>query len=426
VIGRGKPRGKTPKPSMPGVLIARQPIYDRHIEVTAYELLFRSLAADALAGEMANRATAQVIVETLMDQGTRVLTEDHPAYVNFTRDLIVGGYATVVPPARVIIEVLEDVEPDRDVLAALAELRQSLYRVALDDVVDIERVRAFRGVASIIKVDVQEVAPGDLAGLVAEIRKTVPRAKLVAEKVETWELFQHARALGFEWFQGYFLSKPVVTEHRTVPGFKPHYLRLLEATSRPDVDLDEIERIVRSDLALTNKLLRHANSASSMQARAFQSLRDALVLLGAEGVRRAAALLALAGLGGDHPPQLAIESVVRARFCESLATVGTLGGSRFDLFLLGMFSMVDAILAAPMETVVPELPVSPAVGAALMNGEGRLGAVLRLIEAHERGHWDEFREIAAALGIEEGKVAPLYVEAVGWARQVFADAARAA
>jgi c-di-GMP phosphodiesterase len=418
---RGRPAAK--QASGPGVLIARQPIYDRGLEVIAYELLFRSLPSADLEGDTGTRATAQVIVETLMEQGTQVLTDGQPAYVNFTRELIVGGYAHVVPPARVIIEVLEDIAPEPAVLAALAELRQQLYRVALDDVSSIERVHAFRDVVSIIKVDIQQVSPGSLPGLVSAIRKTVPRAKLIAEKVETWDLFQRSRELGFEWFQGYFLSKPVVVEHRSVPGFKPHYLQLLHATSRSEVNLDEIERIVRSDLALTNKLLRHANSASSMQVRSFQSLRDALVLLGADGVRRAAALLALAGLGGDHPQQLAIDSVVRARFCESLSKAGgDFGGLRFDLFLLGMFSMVDAILGTPMEEAVKELPITPVVRAALVHGEGRLGAVLRLVEAHERAEWDEFREIARALGIEEARVPGLYLEAVAWARSVFEEA----
>jgi len=172
---------------------------------------------------------------------------------------------------------------------------------------------------------------------------------------------------------------------------------------------------VRADVALTTKLLRHANSAETMQARALDSIRDALVLLGAEGVRRIAALASIAGLGpgGGSPQQLVISSVVRARFCESLARVSTLGAPRFDLFLLGMFSMVDAILGLPMER---------AVGGALVHGEGRIGAVLRLDEAQERASWEEFQGIAAVLRLDLEQVTRLYVEAVEWANRVFAEA----
>jgi len=181
---------------------------------------------------------------------------------------------------------------------------------------------------------------------------------------------------------------------------------------------------VRADVALTTKLLRHANSAETMQARALDSIRDALVLLGAEGVRRIAALASIAGLGpgGGSPQQLVISSVVRARFCESLARVSTLGAPRFDLFLLGMFSMVDAILGLPMERAVGDLPVSSTVRGALVHGEGRIGAVLRLDEAQERASWEEFQGIAAVLRLDLEQVTRLYVEAVEWANRVFAEA----
>ncbi len=175
------------------------------------------------------------------------------------------------------------------------------------------------------------------------------------------------------------------------------------------------------NLALTSKLLRHANSASSMQTRAIGSIRDALVLLGAEGVRRTAALAALAGLGNDRPLQLAIDSVVRARFCESLATLGDLGVPRFDLFLLGMFSTVDAILSMPMDRAVADLPISTDVREALLHGEGRLGAVLRLLQLQERAQWDEFQGVAGALGLDVAAIPPLYVAAVEWANAAFAE-----
>ncbi|MDA0365106.1 MAG: HDOD domain-containing protein [Chloroflexi bacterium] len=414
-----------PTPAAARVLVARQPIFNARLEVTAYELLFRSLPWADLSGHRGTQATARLLVENLMEQGSRTLTQGHPAHVNFTRELIVGGYAEMIPHATVVIEVLEDVPADAEVVAALAGLRESLYRVALDDVRDVERVVPFKDVISSVKIDLPFVDVDRLPQMVSDLRKLVPGVKLTAEKVETWEMFQLTKQLGFDGFQGYFLSKPITLEQRSVEAFRPHYLQLLNLTSAPEVDMAAVEQIVRTDVALTSKLLRHANSATSMQIRSFDSIREALVLLGAEGVRRTAALAALAGLGRDRPEELVQNSVVRARFCESLSTIGNLGAARFDLFLLGMFSMVDALLGAPMDQALDDLPVTDAVRGALQFGEGRLGAVLRLVEAYEHAAWDDFQEIAADLNLDVALIPALYVGAVQWMSDAF-ETARAA
>jgi c-di-GMP-related signal transduction protein len=403
------------------LLVARQPIYNARVEVTSYELLFRSLPTADLTGDAGTQATARLIVEFVLEQGTRVLTEGHPVHVNFTRELIVGGYAHVVPADSLVIEVLEDVPADDEVLEALRELREGGYSISLDDVTNVERAIPFRGIATSVKVDLPYVAIDDLARLVDELRSALPGVELVAEKVETWEMFQLTKRLGFDRFQGYFLSKPIIVEARSVPAFKPHYLKLLDLTSRPQVDLDAVENIVRSDLALTNKLLRSANSAKMGQSRTFKSIRQALVLLGAEGVRRTAALATLAGIGGDRPQQLLIDSVVRARFFESLSEIGTFEAPRFDLFLLGMFSMVDAILGVPMEQVVEDLPVPDAVRSALTHDEGQLGAILQLAEGLEHAEWDRLEGAASALALDVATIPPLYADAVEWAGRVFAE-----
>jgi len=419
----GRPRAsRTSSPSKARVLVARQPIFNARLEVTAYELLFRSLPWADLSGHRGTQATARLIVDSLMEQGSRTLTQGHPAHVNFTRELIVGGYADVIPHATVVIEVLEDVPADEEVIAALAALRRSRYRVVLDDVRDVERVVPFKDVITGVKIDLPFVEVERLPRIVSDLRKLVPGVQLTAEKVETWEMFQLTKELGFDGFQGYFLSKPITLERASVEAFRPHYLQLLNLTSAPVVDMVAVEQIVRTDLALTSKLLRHANSASSMQTRAFDSIRDALVLLGAEGVRRTAALAALAGLGSDRPEELVMNSVVRARFCESLAEVGHLNAPRFDLFLLGMFSMVDALLGAPMEQALEDLPVTDAVRGALLYGEGRLGSVLRLVEAYERASWDEFQQLAWDLELDVARIPPLYVDAVQWMSNAFENA----
>ncbi|MQA00120.1 MAG: HDOD domain-containing protein [Dehalococcoidia bacterium] len=411
-------RASSPAAGVP-VFVARQPIYDRDLNVRAYELLSRPAGQTAFDGSDGTRATARLLVEGLLAQGLQVLTAGKLAYVNCTRDVILGGYAELLPPQDVAVEVLEEVPAAREVLEACARLRTAGYRVSLDDVASLDRAKKFAGVLDVVKLDVRDTPPDMLPSLVRGVRAALPGIELVAEKVETHEELGAMRALGFDSFQGFFLSRPTLLERRAVPGFKPHYMQLLEAVGRPELDLRDLESLIKTDLSLTHKLIRQANSAAAAQARRISSLREALVLLGANEVRRVAALIVLAGLGADRPQQLAIDSAVRARFCEGIRLPEAHRVPSFERFLGGMFSMLDAILGVPMEEAVGTLPLPDDVTRALVAREGPLGQLLSLAESYGRGEWDEASAHATALAIEDATLPARYLEAVGWSREVF-------
>lgn len=403
------------------VVVARQAIYDRSLRVVGYELLFRSVTAARIETIGGTAASARVVVDYLMAHDRRLLTGGRPAFINFTRELLTGDAIKQLPPEHVAIEVLEEVEPDEEVLAACRQLVARGFTVALDDVDSLERLVAFEGAITLAKVDFLLVDEDELFRIARYAKRQ--SIVLLAEKVETWEDFSEAIDLGFERFQGYFLSTPTLVQHRTVRAFKGVYMQLLSAVQREEVDFAELASIIKTDLGLTNLMLRFANSAHAAQRRKIESLEDALVIQGEEGVRRAVMLLLLADVGDASPEQLAIDSVARARFCELMAE-GEHEFERpsFELFLLGMFSLLASILRVPVEEAIRDLPLPDAVRQALVEGEGDLGTLIHLVESYEHDDWDAVRRDASALGIDELAGAQRIMEAWSWTGEAFEGA----
>lgn len=399
------------------VFVARQPIFTRNLRVYAYELLFRSSLDNVFGHHEGSQASSKVITDSFLAIGLDVLTGRRKAFINFTRDLLIQEYAFLFPRKQMVVEILEEVHPDAEVVAACRKLKRAGYLLALDDFIDQAAYAPFFEVADILKVDF-------LATDAAARRKMVERLagrdiKLLAEKVETREAFDEAVAQGYTYFQGYFFSKPVVLQGREVPGFKFNYIKLLQAVNQPDLDYTEMEGIIQRDVSLAYKFLRYINSAAFGWSRTIKSIREALTLLGQNEVRRWVSLIALSGMGQDKPQELTMESIIRAKFCESLAGAAGLEERKFDLFLMGMFSMLDAILDRPLADALAPIPLADDVKSALLSGGGRFRQLLELVLAYERAHWMGLSDCASGLGVDETRVPEIYLRAVEWAEQVF-------
>jgi c-di-GMP-related signal transduction protein len=397
-------------PQLP-FFIARQPIYDRYRQVHAYEMLFRGLED---AGEArfldGTTATAQLITQGWLLGGFDSLSDGRWVFVNFTRDLLVGGTPMLFNPARDVVEVLEDVPADPSVLDSCRTLCDAGYRVALDDIEDIERIQEFEGAATLAKVDFTKVELDELPAI-ARLAQ-VQGVQLVAEKIETAEALHMAEGYGFDFFQGYYLSRPESLERPTLPGLSPAHARLLEVVSQPGLHVDAVTKAVEADPSLTYKVLRTANSAAFAQQRRIQTVRDAVVLFGEEEMRRTALFVVLGAILDDSN-HLLHESVTLARFCDEI-------GQRLDLprteqaefYLVGMLSNVDALLGETMAEAMGRLPLSDGVIRALVRGEGAAGMALAMARAYMRAEWDEVTVTATSLGFELGEVAALYLDAV--------------
>jgi len=398
------------------LFIARQPIFTATQTVYAYELLFRSGAANVFPDVDPNHASARVMADTLFNLGLQTLTGGKRAFINLTRDLLVGDYATLLPKEQTVIEILENVAPDAKVVAACGRLKEAGYAIALDDFSDSREAASLVALADIIKVDVLATKREQRRALV---KRYAPRGvRMLAEKVETPEAFSEAVDLGYSYFQGYFFAKPAVLRAKAVPEFRLTYLTLLQEMVKREVDFQKVAGIINRDVTLSYKLLRYINSAFFGLRRTIASIPEALGLLGERELKRWASLLSLASLGANKPSELVIEAALRARFCEALATDTGLEQRSEELFLLGMFSLLDAILDRPFDVLLQELPIPPAVKAALLGGDSPLRNVLDCVLTYVKGDWDHLSERMDRLGLGDEELPTRYREAVTWVQKV--------
>ncbi len=396
------------------VFVARQPIFTRDLRVYGYELLFRTSTANTFPGIDGTTASAALMADTILTSGLATLTGARPAFINFTRALLVGEFYTVLPRERVVIELLEDVPADEQVLEACARLKERGYRLALDDIgAPTERDLRLAPFADIIKVDLRATTAEERAGLRGHL--PTRHCQFLAEKVETLAELRECAAAGYDYFQGYFLDRPTVVTRPGMRSFAPTVTKLLAAASRPDFDFDEVDAIIKTDLALCYKMLRFANAAANGLRTPITSVRHALVLLGRDQIVRAVSLLAMSSLLDGVPSELTVSSLVRARLLESLAGSGALDGSPLDLFLLGMFSRLEAVLGESFGEALAVISVSDAVRSTLLGAPGPLQRAITLAVAHERGDWPTMLEVARELAIDPATITRRYRDAVAFA-----------
>ena len=397
--------------------VARQPIFDPHQKVYAYELLFRSGMDNFFEASDPDQASTSVIVDSLLLMGMEKLTGGDRAFINCTRNVLIKGYAALLPKDKVVVEILESVEPDDEVVGACLRLKRAGFMLALDDFIYEERLEPLLPLIDFVKVDFRETTERDRKALV---EKLSPRGiKMVAEKVETRSELQQASEMGYTYFQGYFFSKPEIVVAQDIPGYKLNYLRVLQAVNQPEINLVELENIIKLEASLTYKLLRYLNSAFFGFRTEIRSIHHALALLGEEELKKWASLIAMAAMGADKPPELVVSVIVRAVFCESLAPRIGMTNRSNDLFLLGMISLIDAVLDRPLPEILEKMPISHEVKEALLGVENRFRDVYETVIAYEAADWRSFAEKARKLNLDEETVPDLYLKSVEWAKNTF-------
>jgi EAL and modified HD-GYP domain-containing signal transduction protein len=403
-------------PDGPTRFIARQPIFDRQEHVYGYELLFRSGLENRCIADDSD-AAARDVADNFLNASARTLTAGRKAFINSTRHFLVNEYATLLPKEEAVIEILETIEPDAEVLAACRKLKDLGYVIALDDFVFAEKFRPFVELANIIKIDFKLSAPSDRRQAVA---KFAPLGiELLAEKVETRAEFAEARTNGYSYFQGYFFCKPQIVSSLHIPAFKVHYLRVLQAINKPELDRSEIVALIECEVSLCYKLLRFMNSPLFGFLREISSTGHALALLGDRELRKWVSVAAVVGIAGNQPNELVLTSLTRGRCCELLASSLKTHVDEQSMFLLGVFSLMEAMLGRPISEIVSEIALPGVVRAALLGRPNRYQRLLNLVKAFEAGRWGEVSELAVDLRQDELRLSAAYLEAVDWAQKIF-------
>lgn len=397
---------------MPLRYVARQPIFDREQKVFAYELLFRDGLENCFSGDLDQAARSTLDRSLLM--GLDVLCDGRRAFVNCTRDTLIKGLVTLLPSTSTVVEVLETVPADPDVVAACHALKEQGYMIALDDFVAGDSRQALVPLADIIKVEMQLTTEEQRAELTKEFSQL--HCRMLAEKVESYEEFARARDQGFVYFQGYFFRRPEMLSTRELPANRLNYMRMLQEVSRPELDIPVLEKLIKADASVCYRLLRYLNSAIFGFKKEIHSVKHALSLLGERDLRRWVRLVAAVGAGHDKPSDLVLSALVRGRFGELLAEHVPHGDA--DLFLMGLLSLIDAMLEMPMEAVLDRLPIDHEMKAVLLGMPSELRPVFRLMLAHESGEWAAAESLSRQLNLSPEDAAGYYWQAQQWAREL--------
>jgi EAL and modified HD-GYP domain-containing signal transduction protein len=411
------PTTSNPAPSQSvDLFAARQPIFDVDRNVVAYELLFRAGPENVFPAQTnPDDASARVIVNALSVFGLDALVADRPAFVNVTRRILLESTYACFPPSRLVIELLETLRPDSETLRACQQARAEGYTLALDDFTGQPELLGFLPYVDVLKVDWRACDAERRASIAASHGRDVV---LLAEKVENEAEFAAAKALGFTRFQGFFFCRPEMVARRDIPSNKLAHLQFLRELARPSLDYVGLEKVIKLDVSLSVKLLRYLNTAGFGFRREVSSIQQALTMLGERPFRRWSSLLVLSVMSKGSPAELLHSCQVRARFCELLAPESNLVGRELDLFLLGLLSLVDALVGRPLDELVLDLGLPPDIAGALTGaGSGSpMREALTLVSAYERADWTAVDAAASRLQVRDRLVLTrLYQEALQWA-----------
>ncbi|WP_019625524.1 EAL and HDOD domain-containing protein [Thioalkalivibrio sp. ALJT] len=403
---------------MQPIFVGRQPIFDDQEKLIGFELLFRTGHLDTASVTDGDLATSDLLRSAFVDIGLQHLVGEHLAFVNLTRGFLEHDVITSLPPHQVVLEILEDIEINAEVVAAVRRLKDQGFRIALDDYQFQEHHTELVELADLVKLDVLNLGHERIEQEFTNLRQF--GVQLLAEKVETPEDYALCRRLGFDLFQGFHLSHPHVIEGQRLESLELALLRLLRALQAPDPEPSELEDLIATEPGLAIELLRIANSPAYRGARATESLHDAILRLGQGRIKRLAMLMVLRGSAGQTH---GLEQVmIRAR-------MGMLMGRALDLpnaeceryFTLGMLSGLDRVLGVPLRRILGELQLSSEMEQALLESSGPLAPLLSTIAA--------FEDPTSAPEAEDALVpvtvsSHLYLESVRWTEDLLASLTR--
>lgn len=368
------------------VFIARQPIFTSRKKTFGYELLFRMGSCNAFPDVNKTEATSNLMSNLFSSFDFSELLNQKPGFINFTQELILQKVPLLLPSHHFVIEVLEDVAPEPEVVLALSQLKAHGFVIALDDFVYHERFHPMLALSKIIKFDLKETPLQTLPDIIKKLQADY-HLTLLAEKVESYEEFDQAKEMGFQLFQGYFFSKPEVLSKKGIAPNQMTKLKLINELRLQDLDLPKIESLIKEDVSISFKLFKFMNSAYFNRPHTIDTIKDAMTYLGENELKKFISVIVLSDLCCDKPEELIRAAVVRARLCERIGVLLKTKYTGDELFILGLFSFMDAILDRKMEAILFNMAFSDKMKSALLGNEKEFRILLNLISIIEKGHW---------------------------------------
>ena len=389
---------------MDDIYIARQPIYDSSNKLFGYELLYRAGETDVADFDDGKIASSEVILNGFLEIGFDGLVGSSTAFINITEDFILDEDLTPMFENKTILEVLEDIKPSKEIVEGVKRLKDNGYRIALDDFVYSAEYDDLLSIADFVKLDVIHLSKDDIKHELECLKRF--NVKVIAEKVETPEMYDFCKSLNFDFYQGFYFCKPQLIKHKNIPSNKLVVLNLLKELHKPDFDFVEIEKALAQDATLTYKLLRYVNSAAFTNRKEINSIKEALALVGGDTIRKWATLILMMQLVDGKPQDLLVAALIRAKMCELLESDVSEG-----MFTIGLFSLLDALMDVPLIELLDDLTLSSSIKFALLDYTGENGKLLHNVVRYEQGRWDEL--IIHSKNVEV--YFKSYIEAVKWA-----------
>lgn len=395
--------------------VARQPIFNRRQQTMGYELLFRDGESNAFPAIDANEATCRLVLENYMAIGNDFTFKGQRNFINFPQSCLVNLMPLLLPKSKVVIEILETCIPNDELFLAVKHLYQKGYIIALDDFEYEPKWQRFFRYVHIIKLDLVMLGLDKACNFVRDNRHV--KVKFLAEKVETYDDFKTTMDAGFDFFQGYYFSRPELLKRRKVAASELTTIQLLQAISHELVNFSDIETIISSDVSLSYLLLRYVNNANNRIVEPISSFHQALVYLGEEKLRMFVGVVATAHAALDKPKALYSLSLQRAKMCETLVSYSMVSVQPQQAFLAGMFSLLDALLDSSLADLLMLLKLQPMIQKALLHRQGELGQILNLVDAFDKADWSQVVIECEALELSEKQVQDSYLHAILWAEK---------
>jgi EAL and modified HD-GYP domain-containing signal transduction protein len=392
--------------------IGRQPVMDAKQQIIGYEFFFRHNAdAQTAVFEADIKNCAGVLLSTIDQMHDEWKLGEKIAFINVNAEMLASELLELMPPEKTVLEILRHVVIDDAVLARCKALKELKFKIALDNPHLSNAPDALAPLADFIKIDFQSV---DTASAIQLFRHyNSPTVKLVAEKLETYEQFKASQDIGFKCYQGFYFSKPETITAKVINPSFDSVLNILNLVSQ-DADNDLIEAGFKRDATLSFKLLRYINSVGFGLSCEVQSLNHAFSILGRNQLYRWLTLLMVTAGNNSTSPVLMKTSITRGRLTELLGEGYFEKRDRDNLFIVGVFSLLDAILKMPMENVLEKLQLSEAINDALSHREGIYGPFLKLTEACEGANSTEILALAESLQLDAAKVNQSHIAALAW------------
>lgn len=391
------------------VFIGRQGIYNRNKQIIAYEILYRNSYNNTYDKAVSSNQATRKVIYNLTSAGINTITDGKTSFINFPQDIIENDIDELLLEKDIVVEVLEDVKPTDTVIEKLKLLKEHGFKIALDDVDEFSKISLLIDISDIVKIDFKLTNKDSRHKLIKELKKY--NVKYLAEKIENEDEYREALNDGYSYFQGYYFSKPSVIEQKDLQVNKRICFSIVTELIKEDFDIDFVENLIKSDASMSLKLMRFLNSGYFSFVEPIKSVRQAIMLLGKESLRKWAAVISMQSL--DSNEEYYSNTMICAKLCELIdQKINNIKVSK--AFIVGLFSELNVIMGTSMESILSSIKVDAEIKDALLGKDNYLFDILSLAKSYRRFDIGKIEKYCRKLSIENSVLENIYLKAVKW------------